>query len=69
MTSLTKSWTLEADVDEDMIDEMISGVVGKSKIHQRTLKFWEVYVDEGNLGRYIRHNYPDVEVSQFSLPQ
>jgi hypothetical protein len=52
-----------------MIDEMISGVVGKSKIHQRTLKFWEVYVDEGNLGRYLRQNYPDVEVSQFSLPR
>ena len=49
---------LEVDVDEGMIDEMIFGVVEKSKIHQRTLKFWEVYVDEGNLGRYLRQNYP-----------
>ena len=49
---------LEVDVDEGMIDEVIFGVVEKSKIHQRTLKFWEVYVDEGNLGRYLRQNYP-----------
>jgi hypothetical protein len=59
---------LEVDVDEHIIDEVIFGVVEKSKIHQRTLKFWEVYVDdEGNLVRYLRQTYPDVE-AQFSLP-
>ena len=61
---------MEVDVDEDIIDEVIFGVVEKSKIHQRTLKFWEVYVDdEGNLVRYLRQTYPDVEVAQFSLPR
>ena len=33
------------------------------------LKFWEVYMDEGNLDKYLRKNYPDVEVRQFTLPQ
>lgn len=61
---------LEVDVDEGIFDEVIFGVVEKSKIHQRTLKFWEVYVDDGgNLGRYLRQTYPDVEVAQFSLPR
>ena len=60
---------LEVDVDEETIEEMIFRVVDKSKISQRVLKFWEVYVDEGNLGKYLRKNYPDVEVRQFTLPQ
>ena len=60
---------LEVDVDEEIIEEMVFRVVDKSKISQRVLKFWEVYVDEGNLGKYLRKNYPDVEVRQFTLPQ
>ena len=60
---------LEVDVDEETIEEVIFRVVDKSKISQRVLKFWEVYIDEGNLGKYLQANYPDVEVRQFSLPQ
>ncbi|CAL1126962.1 unnamed protein product [Cladocopium goreaui] len=60
---------LEVDVDEETIEEVIYRVVDKSKISQRVLKFWEVYIDEGNLGKYLQAKYPDVEVRQFSLPQ
>ena len=35
-----------------------SFLMGISKISQRVLKFWEVYIDEGNLGKYLQANYP-----------
>ena len=34
----------------------------------RKLKFFEIYVDRGNLSSHLAANYPDVEVSTFSLP-
>ena len=60
---------MEVDVGEDMIDPCVFSAVEKSKLSDRKLKFWEVYVDEGNLGKYLIKNFPDVEVHQFSLPQ
>ena len=60
---------LEVDVGEDMIDQCVFSAVEKNKLSDRKLKFWEVYVDEGNLGKYLIKNFPDVEVHQFSLPQ
>ena len=40
----------------------------KSQQHERKIKFWEVYVDEGNLSKYLQRAYPDVEARQFPLP-
>ena len=34
----------------------------------RKLLFWELYVDHGNLSKYMAEKYPDVQVSNFSLP-
>eukprot|EP00435_Cladocopium_sp_Y103_P055690 s447_g18.t1 len=60
---------LEVDVDGDMVDQCVFHAVEKGKIYDRKLKFWEVYVDQGNLGKYLSKHYLDVEVQQFSLPQ
>ena len=60
---------LEVDVGEDMIGQCVFSAVEKSKLSDRKLKFWEVYVDENNLGKYLIKNFPDMEVHQFSLPQ
>ena len=36
---------------------------------KRILKFFEVYVDQGNLSVHLARRYEDVEVSGFSLPE
>ena len=42
--------------------------VAMQAYEDRRLKFWECYVDEGNLGKYLKENYHDVEVQSFTLP-
>ena len=43
-------------------------MVDIEKISQRVLKFWEVYIDEGNLGKYLQAKYPDVKCDSFHFP-
>ena len=49
---------LEADVGDGMVDQCVFAAVEKGKLNERKLKFWEVYVDEGNLGtQELRHSF------------
>ena len=60
-----------AKVPEDeslMADQVAEDVIARLK-EKRILKFFEVYVDQGNLAVYLAKNYSDVEVSTFSLPE
>ena len=59
---------LEVEVSEKEAEEFVFAASMKSQQHERKLKFWEVYVDEGNLSKYLQRAYHDVEVRQFSLP-
>ena len=59
---------LEVEVSEKEAEEFVFAATMKSQQHERKLKFWEVYVDEGNLSKYLQRAYHDVEVRQFSLP-
>ena len=59
---------LDVEVSEQEAEEFVFTAVMKSQQHERKLKFWEVYVDEGNLSKYLQRAYPDVETRQFSLP-
>ena len=51
-----------------MADQVAEDVIARLK-KKRILKFFEVYVDQGNLAVYLAKNYSDVEVSTFSLPE
>ena len=53
---------LEAD------DDLASRVARRIQ-ENRKLKFFEVYVDQGNLAVHLAKAYPDVESSTFSLPE
>ena len=55
-------------VEFDKVDDMILNVSTKSMRGRRRLLFWEVYVDEGHLTKYLNH-YDDVETRVFSLPE
>ena len=59
---------LDVEVSEKEAEEFVFAATMKSQQHERKLKFWEVYVDEGNLSKYLQRAYHDVEVRQFSLP-
>ncbi|CAL1128360.1 unnamed protein product [Cladocopium goreaui] len=59
---------LDVEVSEKEAEEFVFAASMKSQQHERKLKFWEVYVDEGNLSKYLQRAYHDVEVRQFSLP-
>lgn len=50
------------------VDQIAEDVVRRLK-EKRTLRFFEVYVDQGNLSVYLAKNYTDVEVSTFLLPE
>ena len=60
---------LEMNVEVDMHDQMIEDVVqlvcSRNKPTERKMKFWEVYVDEGNLSAFMNR----VEARVFSLPE
>ena len=59
---------LEVEVSTEEAEEFVFAATMKSQQHERKLKFWEVYLDEGNLSKYLQRAYHDVEVRQFSLP-
>ena len=44
---------LDVEVSEQEAEEFVFTAVMKSQQHERKLKFWEVYVDEGNLSKYL----------------
>ena len=50
--------------NDDLADRVVKRLNEKKK-----LKFFEVYVDEGNLAVNLATQYPDVEASTFSLPE
>ena len=50
-----------------MVEESIYSAVHNSEEHNRVLKFWEAYVDEGRLGQYLA-SIGDAQVSRFTLP-
>jgi len=47
----------EADLDVEVSDkeaeEFVFAASTKGQQHERNLKFWEIYVDEGNLSKYL----------------
>eukprot|EP00435_Cladocopium_sp_Y103_P021002 s4786_g5.t1 len=59
---------IDVEMEEDLAEEFVFISNAKSKDQERKLKFWEVYVDEGNLSKYLQRAYDDVETRQFSLP-
>ena len=60
-------YDLEVTMDEGVVEESIYTAVHNSEEHNRVLKFWEAYVDEGRLGQYLA-SIGDVQVSRFTLP-
>lgn len=56
------------DVEMPMVENQVNIIQSRCKEFDRTLKFWEVYVDEGNLSTYMK-NYDDVQVKTFKLPE
>ena len=55
-------YDLEVAMDEGVVEESIYTAVHNSEEHNRVLKFWEAYVDEGRLGQYLA-SIGDVQVS------
>ena len=70
--------TMEMEVTNGMMEEMkeeafeakdtAEAMLERIK-KERKLKFFEVYVDHGNLSAFLAKEYADVEVSSFSLPE
>ena len=60
-------YDVEVTMDEGVVEESIYSAVHNSEEHNRVLKFWEAYVDEGRLGQYLAC-IGDVQVSRFTLP-
>ena len=56
-----------AEVEVEDVKYMVSTVSNKA-MEARGLEFWEVYVDGGNLSKFMVKEYPDVTVANFSLP-
>ena len=48
--------------------ELRKVAVGRN-LASRALLLWEVYVDRGNISKYMVDHYPDVDVANFSLPE
>ena len=61
-------YNVVVDIDYRDAEEMIGMVMAMQVYEDRKLKFWECYVDQGNLGEYLKKNYSDVEVKWFTLP-
>ena len=61
-------YNVTVDVDWEESESMIGAALSVQAYEDRRLKFWESYVDEGNLGNYLKENYDDVEVKSFTLP-
>ena len=59
---------LEVEMEDKIADEFVFVTTSKCQPHERKLKFWEVYVDEGNfnLSKFLQRAYDDVEVQQFT---
>ena len=51
----------------DMVEDVVQLVCSRSEHQDRRMKFWEVYVDEGNLSQFLNKK-DDVEARIFSLP-
>ena len=62
-------YNVKVDIDKEYADSMIGAVLAMQVYEDRKLKFWECYVDQGNLGQYLKENYSDVEVTWFTLLQ
>ena len=60
-------YDIELAMDDGVAEESIYAAVHNSEEHNRVLKFWEAYVDEGRLGQYLA-SIGDVQVSRFTLP-
>ena len=56
----------EVEVEDVMY---VVNMVSNKVMEARGLEFWEVYVDGGNLSKYMTKEYPDVKVANFSLPE
>lgn len=61
-------YNVKVDIDKEYADSMIGAVLAMQVYEDRKLKFRECYVDQGNLGKYLKENYSDVEVTWFTLP-
>ena len=69
-------WSIECNMEQDGEGgEKIEIITEEDEIHkvldatlQRELRFFEVYVDRGNLSQFMLQNFPDVTVSTFGLP-
>ena len=70
------AWGIECNMEQDGEGgEKIEIITEEEEIHkvldatlQRELRFFEVYVDRGNLSQFMLQNFPDVTVSTFGLP-
>ena len=60
--------TGDLEVDYNKIYHIVNELVNHS-FKKRDLRFWEVYVDQGQLATHIAEMYEDVTVSTFSLPE
>ena len=60
--------TGDLEVDYNEIYHIVNDLVNHS-FKKRDLRFWEVYVDQGQLATHIAEMYEDVTVSTFSLPE
>jgi hypothetical protein len=60
--------TGDLEVDYNEIYHIVNELVNHS-FKKRDLRFWEVYVDQGQLATHIAEMYEDVTVSTFSLPE
>eukprot|EP00913_Durusdinium_trenchii_P017657 g16596.t1 len=61
--------TTEGECHEIFEVESIAEQAVRRLREKRILRFFEVYVDEGNLSVHLANQYEDVEVSGFSLPE
>lgn len=55
------------EVEVEDVKEMVN-MVSEKTMRTRGLEFWEVYVDGGNLSKYMLKEYQDVTVATFGLP-
>ena len=55
------------ECDNEVVHEVVQSAL-KKQVAGRKLRFFEVYVDRGNLSSEMARKYDDVEVSVFGLP-
>ena len=58
---------IEVEMTDDMIDDTVNFICNKAEEKSRRMQFWEVYVDEGNLSKFMGRK-DDVQTRIFSLP-